>query len=78
MLIVTSFIQLNGERGRKLIILGFVLGEILEMENMTDGVVNETLELGTQMNLLKRLCYSIVNSIIQHILGEHVNTITTK
>ena len=36
MLMVTSFIQLNGEAGRKLTTLRSVLGEILEMEKVTD------------------------------------------
>ena len=41
------------------------------------GVVNEILELDTLVNLLKGLCYSLVNDMIQHVSGEHVNTITT-
>ena len=36
------------------------------------------LSWSTLVNLLKGLCYSIVNSIIQHVLGKYVNTITTR
>ena len=76
---VISFIQLNGERGRKLAILGFVLGELLEMEKVTSMEwLMKYLSGSTMVNLLKELYYSIMNNMIQHISGEHVNTITTK
>ena len=60
-------------------LLEFVLREILEMEKVTSTEwLMKYLSWSTLVNLLKRLCYSIVNGMIRHILGEHVNTITTK
>ena len=36
------------------------------------------LNWSTLVNLLKGLCYLLVNDMIPHVLGEYVNTMTTK
>ena len=79
MSMVTSFIQLNGEGGRNLTILGFVLREILEMEKVTNmEQLMKYLNSSTLVNLLKGLCNMLMNGMTQYIPGEHINTITTK
>ena len=79
MSIVISFIQLNEEGERKLTTLGFVLREIYEKEKVIGMEwLMKYLNWSTLVNLLKWLCYLLVNGIIQHVPGEHVNTMTTK
>ena len=52
---------------------------MLEMENVIGMEwLMKYLSWSTPVNLLKGLCYSIVNDMIQYVLGENVNITTTK
>ena len=42
------------------------------------GMVNKIHVLEYPSELLKNLYYLLVNGMIQHVSGEHINTITIK